>query len=229
MALLAFAAIALIITHDGGTVGGLQNDQFARLVALLAIVIFIGGALLGSYRGRLGRALRDLTAWLVLALVLVGLYAYRADLMLVAERITGELMPRGSQTSLYARPGEPASVRVRRGWDGHFSARVDVNGSAIDMIVDTGASALVLRAEDAERIGIDLDTLDFNVVVQTANGRAMAARLRIDQVSLGPVVRRNVDALVTPRGSLTQSLLGMSFLSRLRSYEFSGDVLTLRG
>ena len=63
----------------------------------------------------------------------------------------------------------------------------------------------------------------------TANGRAMAARLRLDSVAIGPVDRQKVDALVAQKDALTQSLLGMSFLSRLRSYEFSGDFLTLRG
>jgi aspartyl protease family protein len=125
--------------------------------------------------------------------------------------------------------GETQAVRVRRGWDGHFTAQVAVKGREIDMIVDTGASALVLRAEDARRAGIDLSGISYNVPVQTANGRAYAARLRLNEVAVGPVVRRNVEALVTRPGSLSKSLLGMSFLSRLRSYEFSGDVLTLRG
>ncbi len=65
--------------------------------------------------------------------------------------------------------------------------------------------------------------------VLTANGRTMAARVRLDTVSIGPLDRKNVDALVAKHGAMTGSLLGMSFLSRLRSYEFSGDFLTLRG
>ena len=63
----------------------------------------------------------------------------------------------------------------------------------------------------------------------TANGRTLAARVRLEKVSIGPLDRTKVDALVAQPGALTQSLLGMSFLSTLRSYEFSGDFLTLRG
>jgi aspartyl protease family protein len=63
----------------------------------------------------------------------------------------------------------------------------------------------------------------------TANGRTVAARVRLEKVAIGPLDHKNVDALVAQPGALTQSLLGMSFLSRLRSYEFSGDFLTLRG
>jgi aspartyl protease family protein len=63
----------------------------------------------------------------------------------------------------------------------------------------------------------------------TANGRTVAAPVRLDSVSIGPLERKNVDALVAEPRALTESLLGMSFLGRLRSYEFSGDFLTLRG
>jgi len=97
------------------------------------------------------------------------------------------------------------------------------------MIVDTGASSIVLTPEDAKKAGIDLEKLTYRVPVLTANGRTVAARIRLDEVAIGPLDRTKVEALVAREGALTQSLLGMSFLSRLRSYEFSGDFLTLRG
>lgn len=228
LGLLCVAAVALIVSHDAGAIAGFSNEAFARLVAGLALVVFLGSGLLGAYRGRIGTAARDIVAWLMLMVLLVGVYAYRAELLTVAERVAGELLPRGSQMSVNT-VDEAEAVRVRRGWDGHFSAEVAVEGAAIEMIVDTGASALVLRAEDARRAGIDLSGVDYNVPVQTANGRSYAARLRLDSVAVGPVRRQNVEALITRPGSLSKSLLGMSFLSRLRSYEFSGDVLTLRG
>ncbi len=120
-------------------------------------------------------------------------------------------------------------VKLRKRLDGHFNANVDVNGESISMIVDTGASSIVLRPEDAKRIGIDLDALRYTVPVLTANGRTLAARVSLSDVAIGPLNRQRVEALVSQPGALTQSLLGMSFLSRLRSYEFSGDFLTLRG
>jgi aspartyl protease family protein len=87
----------------------------------------------------------------------------------------------------------------------------------------------VLRPEDAAKAGIDNSRLSFTVPVLTANGRTVAARVRLESVALGPLARQQVEALVAEPHALTQSLLGMSFLSRLRSYEFSGDFLTLRG
>ncbi|HZV22102.1 MAG TPA: TIGR02281 family clan AA aspartic protease, partial [Hyphomicrobiales bacterium] len=101
-------------------------------------------------------------------------------------------------------------------------------GQSVRMIVDTGASTVVLRPEDARRAGIQLNKLDYVVPVDTANGRAFAARVKLDRVSLGGLTLEKVDALVTRQGALQQSLLGMSFLSRLRSYEFSKDQLVMR-
>jgi aspartyl protease family protein len=120
-------------------------------------------------------------------------------------------------------------VRLRRRLDGHFTANVEVNGKTMSMIVDTGASTIVLRPEDAAKAGIDVSRLTYKVPVLTANGRTVAARVYVDKVAIGPLDRQRVEALVAQPGAMTQSLLGMSFLSRLRSYEFSGDFLTLRG
>jgi aspartyl protease family protein len=125
--------------------------------------------------------------------------------------------------------GGSLAVRIKRGWTGHFIANVRVDGERVDMIVDTGASTVVLRHEDARRLGVDVSELRYSVPVQTANGASYAARLRLPQINIGNVAVKNVEALVARPGSLHQSLLGMSFLSRLRSYEFSGDTLELRG
>lgn len=226
---VAVSAVVLFATHDSESIGGLSHETFARLVAGLALVVFLGSAVMGSYRGRLGAAARDLLAWMLVLAGLVGLYAYRSDLLVVAERVAGELLPPGMHMTVQQEPGKPAAVRIRRSWHGHFTARAKVNGAFVDMIVDTGASAVVLTGEDAERAGIDTSKLRYLVPVETANGRSYAARVRLQEVSIGPLMRRNVEALIAAPGSLNKSLLGMSFLSRLRSYEFSGDFLTLRG
>ena len=80
------------------------------------------------------------------------------------------------------------------------------------MIVDTGASTIVLRPEDAKKVGIDLESSVYNVTVMTANGRTTAARVRLTRLSIGPLDRQDVDALVAKPKALTESLLGMSFL-----------------
>jgi aspartyl protease family protein len=225
--ILALAAM-LLVANDSGTIAGLDSDMFGYVALLVAIAVFVGGGMLGSYRGRAGAMMRDAVTWLALGLGLVAIYAYKDDLMPIAARVVGELVP-GTAMTVEQSSGGLTEVRIRKRLDGHFTAKVRVNGRPISMIVDTGASSIVLRPEDAEKAGIDTKALTYRVPVLTANGRAMAARIRLDKVAIGPLDRKGVDALVAQPGALTQSLLGMSFLSRLRSYEFSGDFLSLRG
>ena len=225
--ILALAAM-LLLANDSGTIAGVDSDTFGYVALLVALAVFIGGGVLGRYRGRTGPMLRDAVAWLALGLGLVTLYAYKNTLVPIAGRVAGELLP-GSAMTVEESTGGVTEVRIRKRLDGHFNATVKVNGKPISMIVDTGASSIVLRPEDAKKAGIDPNSLSYRVPVLTANGRAMAARVRLDKVAIGPLDRDKVDALVTQPGALTQSLLGMSFLSRLRSYEFSGDFLSLRG
>jgi aspartyl protease family protein len=225
--ILALGAVLLIARGDTATIAGFDSETFGYLALGAALLIFIGGGLLARYGGRPGNMLRDAVTWLALGLGLVTLYTYRDELAPIAGRVVGELVP---GTSMVVEESENGpEVKIRRRLDGHFAATVKVNGSPISMVVDTGASSIVLRPEDAAKIGIDLKRLSFTVPVATANGRTLAARVRLSKVAVGPLDRKDVDALVAQPGALTQSLLGMTFLSRLRSYEFSGDFLTLRG
>lgn len=225
--ILALAAM-LLVSNESGMIAGLDSNIFGYVALLVAIAVFVGGGMMGSYRGRTAALVRDAVTWLALGLGLVTLYAYKEDLMPIAARVVGELLP-GSAMTVEESAGGVTEVRIRKRLDGHFNATVKVNGKPVSMIVDTGATSIVLTPEDAEKAGIDTGSLTYLVPVLTANGRAMAARVRLDKVAIGPLDRKKVEALVAQPGALTQSLLGMSFLSRLRSYEFSGDFLTLRG
>lgn len=225
--IVAFAAI-LLVADSSGMIAGLDSTTFGYVAIFLALIVFIGGGMVGSYRGRAGTMARDAVVWLALGLGLVALYAYKDELMPIAARVVGELLP-GAAMTVEQSTGGLTEVRIRKRLDGHFTANVEINGAKIAMIVDTGASTIVLRPEDAKKAGIDVSRLTYRVPVLTANGRTLAARVRLEEASIGPLDRKKVDALVAQPGALTQSLLGMSFLSRLRSYEFSGDFLTLRG
>ena len=226
--IVAAAAMLLVQNHDGGSIAGIDTATFASLAAGMALLVFLGGGLMRRYHGGSGGMLRDALTWVALGLALVTLYAYRGELLPMAGRLAGELLP-GSAMIVEESTGGPAEIKIRRRLDGHFTARAEVNGASVSMIVDTGASTIVLRPEDAAKAGIDARALSYTVPVITANGRTKAARVRLDRVAIGPLDRTKVDALVAQPGTLTESLLGMSFLSRLRSYEFSGDFLTLRG
>jgi len=225
--ILALSAI-LLVSNDSGTIAGLDSTTFGYVAFFSALLVYLGGGLLGGYGGGARNMVRDAVTWVALGLGLVTLYAYKDELMPIAARVVGELVP-GTAVTVEESAGGVTEVRLRRRLDGHFTATVEVNGTPVSMIVDTGATSIVLRPQDARKAGIDVDALTFRVPVLTANGRTMAARVHLDKVGIGPLDRQKVEALVAQPGALTQSLLGMSFLSRLRSYEFSGDFLTLRG
>jgi aspartyl protease family protein len=226
--ILAFAAM-LLVSNESGMIAGLDSTTFGYAAFLVALLVYLAGGFVSGYGGVRARGMvRDAITWLALGIGLVALYSYRNELMPIAGRVAGELLP-GSAMTVEESQGGAAEVRIRRRLDGHFTAHVEVNGKPVSMIVDTGATSIVLRPEDARKAGIDTDNLTYSVPVLTANGRTVAARVRLDKVSIGPLDRQQVDALIAQDGTLTQSLLGMSFLSRLRSYEFSGDFLTLRG
>jgi aspartyl protease family protein len=111
---------------------------------------------------------------------------------------------------------------------GHFQADVQVEGVTLKMLVDTGASAVTLTAEDAERAGIHPFPNDYTVRVSTANGIAPAAHVELHQVSVGPITVRDVQALVMQPGATSVSLLGMTFLQRLSSFQVADNRLVLK-
>jgi len=121
------------------------------------------------------------------------------------------------------------TVRVVRGQSGEFALQARINGTAAAMVVDTGATSVVLTYETAKAAGLPLELLEYDVEVQTAGGHTKAARLTLDRLAIGKLVERSVPALVVPHGQMKTNLLGMSFLDRLESWEVRADTLMLRG
>jgi len=108
------------------------------------------------------------------------------------------------------------SVTLSRGRDGHFWTDARVDGRRLELMVDTGASTIALRASDAARLGIHPAARDYSVNVATANGVTRAALVQLRMVEVGNIVVRDVPALVHGDEALGVNLLGLSFLSKLR-------------
>ena len=131
---------------------------------------------------------------------------------------------------LHRRAAAPARfVRVARGQTGEFALQAKINGVNAPMVVDTGATSVVLTYETAKALGLPLEILEYDVDVETAGGHTRAARLTLDRLAIGRLEERSIPALVVPRGQMKTNLLGMSFLDRLESWEVHADRLTLRG
>ncbi len=142
----------------------------------------------------------------------------------VAARVADHAVPSAPSSSAMTAAQQPASahssssrtVTLSRSSDGHFRTQARVVGSRLELVVDTGASQIALRASDAARLGIHPAPRDYNVRVSTANGVTRAAPIQLERVEIEDIEVRGVPALVQPDESLGVNLLGMSFLSRIR-------------
>lgn len=198
------------------------EENRMSLVYYLAWMAIIGSAILFTFRQRWAEALKHAVAWLLILLALVAGYAHRDELERAALRMAAAVVP---GMAVETAPGE---VVLRRGADGHFYANATINGVAIRLMVDTGASTIALSAADARRVGIDPEVLDYFLPVTTANGQTFAAAVTLDEIRLGSIAFGPIGASVLPEGALERSLLGMSFLDRLSGFEIAGDRLILR-
>lgn len=197
-----------------------QDQKIAFTSRLVILAVVAGGAIV-HFRGRLHHAALQALAWAgIFLLVMIG-YSFRAELGDLRDRVLGELVPRR------AIAGADGSVAIRASSDGHFRVEVEVDGTKLRFLVDTGASGVVLSRRDAERLAIDRRQLHFTIPVQTANGTTMVAPVRFNQMVLGPIEVRDIGAAVNDNLE-GASLLGMSFLNRLRGYAVRDGVLTLR-
>ena len=121
-----------------------------------------------------------------------------------------------------------SAAELKAGQNGHFFVKAEINGSSVNVLVDTGASAVALSYEDARDIGLHPGNLDYDVPVSTANGMAKAARVTLDEVEIDGVRVSDVQGMVMPEGVMRGSLLGMSYLSKLRSFKVEDGVLYLK-
>lgn len=215
------AATSLILLLDWWFPGALSGTddkmQFAYGVALLALV---GSSVFLGMRANLKETVQSLLVWTALGLALVISYTYADAFKAAGANIAHAISP-GTAVD----EGDSVSIRVSSG--GHFVTHAKVNDARIRFLIDTGATRVVLTRADAKRAGFPVQRLQYTDFVQTANGLTQVAPVRLKQVTVGSITMRNVAAEVAGDG-LDHSLLGMSFLSRLSSYEFSSRELILR-
>lgn len=222
MTAIVLSLVVLFIRHDQGNVAGMSTDDFASLSFKLIWLVALGGSALVVFRESIGKAIQIVLVWIVIGLSLALGYTYRFELRGVYERVMAEMVPGRAAT-------RGRIVEIARGRGGSFDVATAVNGGKVPMILDTGASAVVLTQEAAKAAGLPLEVLSYSVTVDTANGKTRAAAVTLDSVSVGGLVERSVPALIAQPGQLRTSLLGMSFLNRLESWEVRGDKLIMRG
>jgi len=187
----------------------------AALLALLSAGVVFGA------RYKASEVARNIALWTGIAFALLLGYAYQDELRDAGARIRGELVPG------YAAVDAAGTVSLIAGEDGHFHVIGEANGVTTDFLVDTGASDIVLTPTDARRLGINLGALDFSRRFQTANGVGRGAPFTLARLSVGSIVLTDVPVSINET-DMSESLLGMSFLKRLASFEVVGRKLILR-
>jgi len=197
-----------------------QGEQ-AWAVHHLVLLAVLGGAVLVRVKSRPGTALKQAAVWVLIFTAVILAYSFRDDFAPLKDRVLAELLPGHGRVVADGR-----EVVFRRSQGGHFAVEAMVDGTNVRFLVDTGASTVVLSPRDAERVGYDLDALDFVQPFGTANGVVYGAPIRLREIAVGAIAIRDLRASVNG-APMDTSLLGMSFLDRLSGYRIEGDTLTL--
>lgn len=201
------------------------RDEDALMRVVYSLILASGVVVAAAGRMIMHQGWRTVHYGLVWSCVFAGMlvaYSFRGDIQ------TELAKARGVPLQSIALSQAGIETELRRGWDGHYRADAIVNGVGMRLMVDTGATMVLIPYEQASAIGIDTGALDFSIPVMTANGRSTVAPIRIASIGVGQIMVRDVPAAVAQPGRLQTGLLGMSFLDQLGETSFQGDRLFLR-
>jgi aspartyl protease family protein len=219
---LGLAVLVMLARRGAGVTGPLTQNETVSLLYKVGLIVLVGGAVLTLFRQKLSQALTFALTWVVIGFLLVLGYTYRFELSDIADRVMVELVPGRAAT-------HGRTVELARTNAGDFRIGTEVNGVRINMVLDTGATSVVLTHEAAKQAGLPLEFVKYSVNVDTANGHTLAAPVTLDRIAVGGIVERQVLALIAQPGQLSQNLLGMSFINRLQSFEVRGSKVMMRG
>lgn len=189
----------------------MDGSEFARFAYLGLLLVAVGGWVIASSRGGLGRIFQHFAVWAFLFLGTIAAFGLWND-------IRHEVAPRAAVMG--------GRVEIPRGMDGHYTLTLELNGVPVNFVVDTGATDIVLSLKDAEKIGITRDSLAFTGQALTANGPVRTARVKIPEIGIGTIRDTNVAASVT-EGEMRDSLLGMAYLQRFSRIEIASGKMIL--
>ena len=193
----------------------MSGESLASLGYLALLLVALGGAYLASHRQSVGKSLQMALVWGMIFLGCMAVYGLWGD---ISRDYGRNSLPITQQDGTIALPRAP---------DGTYYVTAEVNGAAIDFLVDTGDSDIVLSRADAARIGFDLEKLAFLGSARTANGIVPIAYSRLKTIQLGPYLDQGVSVAING-GEMEKSLLGMSYLGLFGRIEIAQDQLILR-
>ena len=202
--------------------GQIGSDwEQARLIWLIALLALVSGGVVFARRINVKETMRNIALWVAIAVILLVGVSFRDEIEGIATRVRAELVPG------YAIESGQHEMVLTESNGGNFFIFGDANGVRIRFLIDTGASDTVLSPADAQTLGIDVGALDFSKVYGTANGMGRGASCTLDSLSVGPISISPMPVSING-AEMNSSLLGMTFLRRLRSFEIQGRRLILR-
>lgn len=217
--LVAAFSIAMFAEQD---IADLSPIEVAGLLSFGGISLILAASIIEGFGEHWTYGVQASAVSGGVLIALMVMYGARGEFQNVIDRAIGDIAVGRTAVT------PEGDVVVARRTDGSFLLQGKVNGHDTRFVFDTGASTVVLRAENAIALGLKPETLDYSIPVSTANGGALAAPVIVENLSIGPITERNVHALVAREGVLHANLLGMTFLERLGSYEVRGNRLILR-
>lgn len=197
----------------------MTDDQSLSLVYSVLLLVLVGSALIAQAIP-LGKMLRMAAAWAGIFAVLILVLSFRGEVAEIWARVSNELGIGNSHQLV----GD--TLELRQQGDGHFWVNAKLNGTDVRFLVDSGATTTSISVATAERAGIDVDRTRFPVQLSTANGTIEAWRARADTLSVGGMT---VDdhAVVVSEAFGDFNVLGMNFLSALKSWRVEGRTMIL--
>lgn len=195
----------------------MSGDDVTRLIMGGLMIVLVGSSL-AARQLNLGQTVRMALTWMAIFSVVFVLFLFREEGKAVWNRATADIA--GSRGTVSG-----TTLRVPMREDGHFWVRGVINGREVEFLIDSGATTTALSRETAQAAQVDIDTA-FPITVNTANGDVQAQIARIQQLNVGPITQTNARAVVSTSFGDT-NLLGMNFLSSLKSWRVEGRTLLL--
>src|SRR4051812_16311632 len=167
--------------------------------------------------------MRNLKIFCAVLVALGSFMAQMADKWTPAPAAANAAPPKAQVSTQVATVAQAGgrTLSIPRDARGHFQTDGRIDGQRVEFMVDTGASVVALNEKSAARFGLRPSRSDYKATVNTANGIIKAAPTRIAMIDLGGVIVRDVDAMVLPDEALSENLLGLSFLSKLKRFEYA--------
>lgn len=197
----------------------MTEDQNINLVFAIGALVLVASALF-SRRIGFGEIVRNILLWVAIFAVFIVGFSYQREILTVWSRVSGEMTGANEQVVV------GHTLRIRQSADGHFWVDAKVNALPVRFLIDSGATTTAMTLRTAENAGVDISESPFPVVLTTANGSVEAQRGTIQSLQVGPMVAKDL-AVVVAEEFGDSNVIGMNFLSKLRSWRVEGTEMVL--